>query len=143
VNLYHELIVEHGKRPHHAGTLAAATHAATIDNPLCGDVVTVQLLVENARIADVAHSGHGCALSIASASLLADRLIGLTLADARAVLASFEAMIATEPDAPDRADELGPLAAFAGVRAFRSRRACATLPARAVMRSLEHGMLAS
>ena len=134
--LYQELIVEHGKRPHHKGTLPAPTHAATIDNPLCGDVVTVQLLVENDRITDVAHTGHGCTLSIAAASVLADRLIGLTLSDARALLAAFEAMIASEPDAPDRSDELGALAAFAGVRAFRSRRACATLPARAVVRAV-------
>ena len=134
--LYQALIVEHGKRPHHHGTLPAASHAATIDNPLCGDVVTIQLAVEGERIADVAHTGHGCTLSIAAASVLADRLIGLTLVEARALIAAFEAMVATEPDAPDHEDELGPLAAFAGVRAFRSRRACATLPARAVIRAL-------
>ena len=134
--LYQELIVEHGKRPHHKGTLPAPSHAATIDNPLCGDVVTMQLAMEGERITDVAHTGHGCTLSIAASSVLADRLIGLTLVEARALIAAFETMIATEPDAPDHADELGPLAAFAGVRAFRSRRACATLAARAVSRAL-------
>ncbi len=134
--LYQQLIVEHGRHPHHRGTLAHSTHAATVDNPMCGDVVTLQLVVDGDRIADVAHDGHGCALSIAAASVLADRLIDMSLADARSLVAVFEAMVASEPGSSDRAEALGSLAAFAGVRQFRSRRTCATLPARALIRAL-------
>jgi nitrogen fixation NifU-like protein len=135
--LYRQLIVEHGKHPHHRGALAHATHAATVDNPMCGDVVTLQLVVDGDRITEVAHDGHGCALSIAASSVLADRLIDLSLDDARSLVAAFEAMVADEPGSPDRADALGPLASFAGVRQFRSRRTCATLCGRALLRALE------
>ena len=109
-----------------------ATHAATVDNPMCGDVVTVQLVVEHERIVELVHDGHGCALSVAAASVLADRLIGIAVDDARALLATFEAMVGSEPGRPDRAETLGALAAFAGVREFRSRRTCVTLATRAV-----------
>jgi nitrogen fixation NifU-like protein len=134
--LYQQLIVEHAKHPRHRGALTGATHAATADNPLCGDIVTLQLVVVGDRITGVGHDGHGCTLSIAAASVLADRVVGMRLADVRALIDAYDAMIAAEPGAPDRAEVLGELAAFAGVREFRSRRACATLPARALVRAL-------
>ena len=130
--LYQQLIVEHAKHPHHAGTLAAATHSATLDNPMCGDVVSVGLVVVRDTIADVAHAGHGCALSIAAASMLADRLAGATLAEARRIVRAFEAFVVGERCEIDLAE----LRAFAGVRDARSRRTCATLAARAIARAL-------
>ena len=134
--LYQQVIVDHGAHPRHRGALAHPTHAAELDNPLCGDVVALQLAVDGDRIADVAHAGHGCTLSIAAASLLAELLIGRSLADARALAAELEAMIAEPPGVPDRAQALGSLAVLAGVREFRSRRACATLAARALLRAI-------
>jgi hypothetical protein len=99
--LYRQLIVEHGKHPHHRGALAHATHAATVDNPMCGDVVTLQLVVDGDRITEVAHDGHGCALSIAASSVLADRLIDLSLDSGRSprlpVCASFARDVRARP----------------------------------------------
>jgi nitrogen fixation protein NifU and related proteins len=92
-------------------------------------------VIQGDRIAAVAHDGHGCTLSIAAASMIADRLVGLDIAAARALVAEFDAMVAG--DGPIAA-ELGELAAFAGVRAFRSRRACASLPGRALIDALAH-----
>ncbi|HEY1811049.1 MAG TPA: SUF system NifU family Fe-S cluster assembly protein [Kofleriaceae bacterium] len=134
--LYQEIIVEHGAHPRHRGALATPTHAAELDNPLCGDIVKLQLAVEGDRIAGVAHAGHGCTLSIAAASLFAEQLIGRTLAEAGALAAELEAMVAEAAGAPDRAQSLGSLAVLAGVREFRSRRACATLAARALVRAI-------
>lgn len=129
--LYQAVIVDHDRAPRRHGPLAGATHAATADNPLCGDVVTLHLRIEAGVIRDVSFEGRGCALSRAAASIFATMLAGRELADARALAAAFEAFVHAAPDAT--ADPaLGELAAFAGVRRFRSRRACATLPLRAL-----------
>jgi len=125
--LYQALIVEHDRAPHNCGPLPEATHSATIDNPLCGDVVTVRLVVlPDDTIARVAFEGRGCALSRAAASLMTTRVAGQPIAAATALADRFERFVAEPADAPIP-DELGELAAFRGVRAFRSRRSCATL----------------
>jgi nitrogen fixation NifU-like protein len=130
-DLYQAVIVDHDRAPRNHGPLAGATHAATADNPLCGDVVTLHLRLEDGVIRGASFEGRGCSLSRASASILTTRLAGADLAAARALSAAFEAFVQSAPDAAAPA-ELGDLAAFAGVRRFRSRRACATLPLRAL-----------
>jgi nitrogen fixation protein NifU and related proteins len=132
--LYHALIVAHDRAPHRAGPLPGATHAATLDNPLCGDVVTVRAIVDGGVVRDVAFEARGCAVCRASASMLTDRAIGASLADLRALADHFTAFVAEPVDAP--IPDLGELAAFAGVRAVRSRRTCATLPWRALVDAL-------
>ncbi|MBI4092817.1 MAG: SUF system NifU family Fe-S cluster assembly protein [Candidatus Kerfeldbacteria bacterium] len=78
--LYKEIILDHHKNPRHFGTLKKPTHQAHLENTLCGDEVTMQLKVEGLRIKDVAFSGSGCAITIASASLLTDAVLGKSLA---------------------------------------------------------------
>ena len=78
--LYREYILEHYKRPHHWGTLESPDLEAHDLNPLCGDELQVQLAVDDeGRISDVAFSGHGCAISQASASIASEELKGMTL----------------------------------------------------------------
>jgi nitrogen fixation NifU-like protein len=80
--LYRENILEHYKRPHHWGELPAADFEAEDNNPLCGDELKVQLLVdEDGRITDVAFSGHGCAISQAAASMASDEVVGMRMDD--------------------------------------------------------------
>ena len=64
--LYQATILDHDRAPRNHGALAGATHTATIDNPLCGDVVTVQAQVDGDAIREIAFDGHGCALSRAT-----------------------------------------------------------------------------
>lgn len=130
--LYHAAIVEHDRHPHREGPLPAATHTATLDNPLCGDVVTMRFVVTADRITDAAFEARGCALSRAAASMLADRAIGATPAELRALADAFTRYVTTDA-APD---QLGELAAFAGVRAVKSRRVCACLAVRAAVAAL-------
>jgi nitrogen fixation protein NifU and related proteins len=133
--LYQAVIVDHDRAPRRHGSLPAATHAATADNPLCGDVVTLHLRIEDGIIRDVSFEGRGCSLSRAAASILSTMLAGRDLAYARALSSAFEAFVHAPPDAPPdatAAPALGDLAAFSGVRRFRSRRACATLALRAL-----------
>ncbi len=83
---YHAQILDHYKHPHNRGRLEPATHQARESNPLCGDEISLTLRVDGAnRIEDVRFEGEGCAISMASASLLTDAIKGMTVADARAL----------------------------------------------------------
>ena len=80
-DLYREQILEHYKRPHHWGELADPDAEAEDFNPLCGDELKVQLHIEDGKVSDVAFSGHGCAISQASASMTSDEIIGMPIDD--------------------------------------------------------------
>ena len=75
-DLYRENILEHYKRPHHWGELENPDMEFFDTNPLCGDELRVQIKVADGKVSDVAFSGHGCAISQASASISSDELIG-------------------------------------------------------------------
>lgn len=77
--LYKEIILDHHKNPRHFGKLQKPTHQAHLENTLCGDEVTMQVRVEKGKVSDVAFSGRGCAITIASSSLLTDAVIGKSL----------------------------------------------------------------
>lgn len=137
--LYHATIVDHDRNPRHEGPLPAATHTATADNPLCGDVVTMRFIIADGVITDAAFEGRGCALCRAAASLLTDRAIGTTIDELRTLAAAFAGFVQGEPATA----ELGELVVFEGVRAFKSRRACACLAFEAAEQALQHGPLQS
>ena len=81
-DLYRENILQHYKRPHHWGEWPAADLEAEDNNPLCGDELKVQLRIgEDGRVADVAFSGHGCAISQAAASMASDEVVGMPVDD--------------------------------------------------------------
>ncbi len=83
---YQAQILEHYKRPHNRGSLEPATHKARVSNPLCGDEIVLTLRVDGAnRIEDVRFDGEGCAISMASASLLTDSIKGKPLDEATAL----------------------------------------------------------
>lgn len=123
-DLYQEVTVDHGRRPRNFGTLAQPSHHAEGFNPLCGDRLTLTLLVAGDVIADVRFEGAGCAISTASASLMSEALKGKTITQAEALFAGFHALVAGSGQT-DVA--LGKLQALAGVRAYPSRVKCATL----------------
>lgn len=124
-DLYREVVLEHHRHPHGQAPLARADAEAEGSNPSCGDEVTVRLAFEGGRIAAVQVASRGCAISTAAGSMLAARLEGATPAEARLVVASFRELLAGY----DRCDDdLGDLAALAGVRRFPLRVKCALLP---------------
>lgn len=135
MSLYHPLILEHDRSPRNLGPLPGATHSAALDNPLCGDQVAMHLIVRDDIITAVTFEGRGCAVSRAAASLWTERLTGVPLAEATALLERFATFCAQPPEAPID-DTLGDLAALAGVRAAKTRRTCATLAASAVTQAL-------
>ncbi|MFQ3662359.1 MAG: Fe-S cluster assembly sulfur transfer protein SufU [Chloroflexaceae bacterium] len=82
-DIYREQILEHARYPHNYGTLEHATISHEEYNPLCGDRVRIDLLIENGVIADVRFSGRGCAISQASASMLTDEIKGMAVETAK------------------------------------------------------------
>lgn len=122
LDLYREIIVDHGKHPRNLGCLAEATHQAEGHNPLCGDCVTVYLRVNEGVIEEVRFEGTGCAISTASASLMTEELQGKTVAEGERIFEEFrQALIA------DGTADLGPLEALKGVKEYPMRVKCATL----------------
>jgi nitrogen fixation NifU-like protein len=139
-DLYQEVILDHVKRPRNSGVLAGASHRADGDNPLCGDKVTIFLSIKDGRIADVRFQGRGCAISLASASLMTEAIKGKTEAEVRAMFEQFHAgLTATDESAAVSAlAELDKLAVFGGVREFPVRVKCATLPWHTLVAALDH-----
>ena len=125
--LYQELIVDHNKNPRNYGVLADANRRAEGYNPLCGDKLTVYLHVDGDRVQDVSFEGAGCAISIASASLMTQAVKGRTVAEAEAMFQDFHALVTGEQPDPALVERVGKLAVLAGVREFPSRVKCATL----------------
>ena len=124
--LYRSIVLEHARSPHNFGPLPAATHAADGINPLCGDKLALRLRIDaGQRIRDARFEGTGCAISIASASILTDEIRGLSLREAHGVFDRFMAML----DGDTATGEPLPraLRALGGVRQYPSRVKCATL----------------
>jgi nitrogen fixation protein NifU and related proteins len=91
--LYQDIILDHGRHPRNFRTIEQPTHFAQGHNPLCGDRVTIYLLLDGDQIADVAFQGRGCAISTAAASLMTEVLKGKTVEEARTLFAQFHARV--------------------------------------------------
>lgn len=130
-DLYRELILDHARSPRHFGKLEDATHTAEGINPLCGDKLKLYIRIDaDDRIVDARFEGTGCAISVASASLLTDTVIGLELHDAMAFFEALVARLAGDgcESGSAAAVDLGKLRALEGVKEYPSRVKCATLP---------------
>jgi len=122
-DLYQEVILDHYRNPRNFGPLPDANRAAHGDNPLCGDRLSLQLRMKGDVIEDIRFRGSGCAISVASASLMTESVRGKTLAEAEALFGKFHPMVTGKGGGGD----LGKLEAFSGVSEFPVRVKCATL----------------
>jgi nitrogen fixation NifU-like protein len=136
--LYQTMILDHNKNPRNFGRLESPTATADGHNPLCGDEITVDLVVEGDRVVDVSFDGSGCAISTASASLMTEFVKGKTLKEIEEGFERFHDLVTGPPREHVDAPELGKLAVFSGVREFPVRVKCATLCWH-TMRSALHG----
>src|SRR5262252_6542510 len=91
--LYQTLVLEHGRHPKNRGPLPGATHAARGDNPLCGDRVDVSLVLDGDRIVDARFEGAGCAIALASASMMTEAVRGRSRAEAEALCRAFDELL--------------------------------------------------
>jgi nitrogen fixation NifU-like protein len=125
---YSDIIIEHSQFPRHHGSIEKASHQGHGENPFCGDRVKLQFLLNDDGVIDqAAVESVGCAISTASASLLATHLHGLNLQQAEEL---FERVRTAITQGPDDVNEelLGELAALAFAGRYPSRVKCATLP---------------
>lgn len=126
--MYKELILDHASNPRHFGALESATHTADAINPLCGDKLRLYLEISaDNQIANSSFEGSGCAISMASASLLTDTVTGLPVAMAEACFESVTARLIHGESATDPGVSFARLEALDGVRKFPARVKCATL----------------
>lgn len=120
-DLYQEAILDHYRNPRHAGRLENPTHFADGVNPICGDQVHLTARVQDEVLAEIAHDSYGCAICVASTSMMAEAAYGKPIEEFVALAANFYSMVkGTEID-------LGKLSALAGVAQFPMRVKCATL----------------
>ena len=134
--LYQEVILDHNRHPANFRPMEDATRSVEADNPLCGDRLQLFVKLEGDRIADLSFQGSGCAISVASASLLTERLKGATLAEAEHLFDAVHTVLTEEHPEADE-EELGSLAALAGVRQYPMRVKCATLSWHALKAALK------
>lgn len=137
-DLYRDLILDHARNPRHFGKLDHTTHSAEGINPLCGDKLRLYLDLDSGEtIRNAAFEGSGCAISVASASLLTDTIIGLSSSDAMTFFDAVTAQLAGNDQPGEKDVDIGKLRALAGVRDFPSRVKCATLAWHALKSALQ------
>ncbi len=133
--LYQSVILDHNRKPRNFGALPEANREADGKNPLCGDEVHVALVLQGDTITDVRFTGHGCAISKASASLMTAAVKGKTRAEAEALFERFHTLVLGK-DA-DAGKDLGQLVVFSGVSRFPVRVKCASLAWHTLKAALE------
>ncbi len=125
--LYHEVILDHNRKPRNYGVLEHPSHHAEGLNPLCGDHIDVALELDGDAIAAIAFQGESCAICKASASMMTVAVKGKSRDDAQALAREFVDMACGRLD-PGSGQRIGRLAVFSGISALPMRVKCAILP---------------
>jgi nitrogen fixation protein NifU and related proteins len=133
--LYREVILDHNRHPRNFGEIENADRVIEGVNPLCGDKMTLYVKLAGETVEDIRFKGTGCAISVASSSLMTERVKGTTAAEAMQLFEKVHAMLAG--DAQEPAEDLDKLAALSGVREFPSRVKCASLAWHALSAALK------
>ena len=125
-DLYQEVILDHSRNPRNYGINDNYSRTARGNNPLCGDRVSIFLNIKDGNITDVSFDARGCAISLASASMMTEMIKGKTTDEARSLCSRFHSVITDEKGMSFSAD-MEELSALSGVRNFPTRIKCATL----------------
>jgi nitrogen fixation NifU-like protein len=124
-DLYRDVIIDHNRHPRNFGRLETADAHAEGFNPLCGDRLDLYVALDGDQIRDLRFEGKGCAISVASASLMTEALKGRTRAEAQRYFDAVHGLLTRHDYTPHM--DLGKLAALSGVREFPVRVKCASL----------------
>ncbi len=131
-SFYREIVLDHFQRPRNRRELEGADIKEHIDNPLCGDMVTVYANLRDEALEEISFTGRGCSVSQASASMLTEQLTGAGRDEAEQRIRTFLEMMRTE-----KREDLGELAALKGIVQTPNRIRCATLAWEAMRRALD------
>ena len=129
-DLYQEVILDHAKSPRNFGVLEQYTCTAEGNNPMCGDQLTVYVDIHDGVVSDVSYRARGCAISIASASIMSSMIKGRTLEEVNILFVKFH-MLCTGQEVEDD-DDIDRLRVLSGVSKFPTRVKCATMSWHAV-----------
>ncbi|GGC79202.1 Fe-S cluster assembly sulfur transfer protein SufU [Enterococcus wangshanyuanii] len=135
-NLYRQVILDHSSHPHHHGSLDASSQTIEMNNPTCGDVIELQLDIQDNIIKDIAFNGSGCSISTASASMMTDAVIGKSLTEAEQLAEDFSQLVQGNEVSDE--EKLGDAAMLGGVAKFPARIKCATLAWKALEQAVEN-----
>ena len=133
-DLYQEMILDHARQPHNFGPLEAATAHAHRENLSCGDSIALHLQIEDGQLVAVRFEGQGCALSMASASMMTDVVEGKTVSDAAHLAERMRAYISGQAELDTALEDFE---VFEGVRKFPARVKCVVLPWVALAEAIE------
>ncbi|MGO4182366.1 Fe-S cluster assembly sulfur transfer protein SufU [Paenibacillus sp. MCAF9] len=133
-DLYRRVIMDHYKNPRNRGTLDEESVTINLNNPTCGDRISLQLQVVDGKVANAKFSGEGCSISMSSASMMTEAIKGKTFDEALAMAEKFSALMKGEPVEFDEYEELD---ALSGVNKFPARIKCATLAWNALRKGIE------
>lgn len=128
------VVADHSKHPHHHGFLEGVEQI-NLNNPTCGDVISLSVKLEDDRITDIAFAGDGCTISTASSSMMTDAVLGKSRAEALELADIFSEMVQGKVDS--RQKSLGEASLLAGVSKFPQRIKCSTLAWNALRKALE------
>lgn len=133
--LYRAVILDHSSNPRHRGTLEGSNAQIELKNPTCGDVIQIQLLVEDGVVKDARFDGHGCTISTSSASMMTTAIIGKTTEEALELSDEFSQVV--QGHESEKEMELGDAMMLSGVAKFPARIKCATLSWKALEKALD------
>lgn len=142
-SLYRQMVIEHGRSPRHFGAMQDCTCRSSGHNRMCGDKLELFLRADEHTIQAASFDGAGCAIMMASASMMAEQLQGTSREDAQALLDCFLQMMKSKATSDEAnsddgcLERLGALTHFAEVKAFPTRIKCATLPWEALSAALQ------
>ena len=129
-DLYQEVILDHGKNPRNFGVLEQYTCTAEGNNPMCGDQLTVYIDIKDDVVSDVSYRARGCAISIASASIMSSMIKGRTIEEVHILFDKLHKLCTGQEVADD--DDTEKLRVLSGVSEFPTRVKCATMSWHAV-----------
>jgi nitrogen fixation NifU-like protein len=132
--LYREVVLEHYRRPRHREPLGHPDGSATVDNPVCGDQVRVEVRLDGSSIGEISARVRGCSIAVAAGSIMGELVIGCAVDEIPGLRRALQGLVDGEP--PDESLDRQ-LRAFAGVSRFPARRRCATLPWEALEEALK------
>lgn len=135
-DLYREVILDHNRSPRNFGRLDPADSSAAGHNPLCGDRLSVTLRLDGEQVTDLRFEGQGCAISVASASLMTEAVRGRSRGEIARLYEAVHALLTGRERVAG--EELGKLLALAGVAEYPARVKCASLSWHTLNAALEH-----
>jgi nitrogen fixation NifU-like protein len=136
-DLYQQVIIDHSKNPRNFCVIEKPSCSKEGNNPICGDRLVLYINEKNGIIEKICFQGSGCAISMASASLMTELLQGKTVAEALQLFNEFQQLVTTKDNAK-LAEKMGKLAVLAGVSEYPIRIKCATLPWHTLKAALQH-----